>query len=135
MLAAVFIAETVPDFGPLMSIVGGSTMSLTSLIFPCFFYLYLVVIDKRTPEKNTGDNYEIPMIGTIGGFCATYSGVRDLLTTNFSPPCYVLPFKTNVTTLIDSRTHTNCCGVGQNISVNGNAAEVCSPFLDYYSQF
>ncbi|VDK23595.1 unnamed protein product [Anisakis simplex] len=60
MLAAVFIAETVPDFGPLMSIVGGSTMSLTSLIFPCFFYLYLVVIDKRTPEKNTGDNYEIP---------------------------------------------------------------------------
>lgn len=36
-----FVAETVPNFGPLLGLIGGSTVSLTSLVFPCLFYIYL----------------------------------------------------------------------------------------------
>jgi len=41
MLAAIFVAESIPTFGPMLDLIGGSTLTLLNLIFPCLFYLYL----------------------------------------------------------------------------------------------
>ena len=36
-----FIAETVPSFGAILDLVGGSTVTLLTFIFPPFFYMKL----------------------------------------------------------------------------------------------
>lgn len=41
MLSVVFVAESFPTFGPLLDLVGGSTITLMALIFPAIFYLFL----------------------------------------------------------------------------------------------
>jgi vesicular inhibitory amino acid transporter len=51
LLAVVFVAESVPTFGPVLDLVGGSTLTLTSLVFPCIFYLYISAGDKKASEK------------------------------------------------------------------------------------
>ncbi|KAH7721062.1 Protein Y32F6A.4 [Aphelenchoides avenae] len=47
MLCAVIVAESVPNFGPLLNLVGGSTATQCSLIFPTVFYLYLNAADQE----------------------------------------------------------------------------------------
>lgn len=60
MLAVAFVAESVPSFGPVLGLVGSSTITLTSLIFPCLFYLYLTVGDQIAEEKGKKKIDEIP---------------------------------------------------------------------------
>lgn len=64
MLAVVAVAETVPSFGPVLGLVGSSTLTLTSLVFPCIFYLYLTVGDQIAEEKNK----KIPEIPSVAEF-------------------------------------------------------------------
>lgn len=47
MLAVVCVAETVPNFGVLLDLVGGSTITLMSLIFPIVFNLFLMAACKK----------------------------------------------------------------------------------------
>uniref|UniRef100_A0AC34RNC6 Amino acid transporter transmembrane domain-containing protein n=2 Tax=Panagrolaimus sp. JU765 TaxID=591449 RepID=A0AC34RNC6_9BILA len=47
MVAVVLVAETVPKFGPMLNLVGGSTLTLTSLVFPIFCYLKLAEIERK----------------------------------------------------------------------------------------
>lgn len=60
MLAVVFVAESLPTFGPLLDLVGGSALMLTSLVFPCFFYLYLKVAEQLQEETEKTKNYRRP---------------------------------------------------------------------------
>jgi hypothetical protein len=60
MLAVVAVAETVPTFGPLLQLIGGSTLTLTSICFPCLFYLYLSAIDDS--EKPNTQQVQQPTI-------------------------------------------------------------------------
>lgn len=71
MAIVVFVAESLPTFGnsfmsstpnqsmyfsgPLLDIIGGSTLSLTSIVFPCLFYLYLAANDKKSDEKGKNE--------------------------------------------------------------------------------
>ena len=48
----VFAAESVPTFGPLLDLIGASTITLTSLIFPCIFYLQLRAGELKLAEGN-----------------------------------------------------------------------------------
>ena len=41
MVGVVFVAETIPNFGVLLDLVGGSTLTLMALVFPVIFNLYL----------------------------------------------------------------------------------------------
>ncbi|XP_052090181.1 uncharacterized protein LOC127726766 [Mytilus californianus] len=41
VLVVLFIAESVPHFGAILSLVGGSTTTLLSYVFPCLFYMKL----------------------------------------------------------------------------------------------
>uniref|UniRef100_A0A8R1DRT2 Aa_trans domain-containing protein n=1 Tax=Caenorhabditis japonica TaxID=281687 RepID=A0A8R1DRT2_CAEJA len=149
MIAVVFVAESVPTFGPLLDLVGGSTLTLTSVILPCLFYLYLAAYKKK--EEVTGmPGYEpatwrdvfayndkptliicitIMIIGIVGGGCATFSAIVELTSTQFQMPCYVSAFQHKNTSAITSQT--NCCGPMQNIAVfNGTCS---APNLGFYN--
>lgn len=47
MIAVVITAETVPNFGVLLDLVGGSTITLMALVFPALFNLYLSAARKK----------------------------------------------------------------------------------------
>ncbi|CAB3398185.1 unnamed protein product [Caenorhabditis bovis] len=149
MVAVVFVAESVPTFGPLLDLVGGSTLTLTSVILPCLFYLYLAAYkekERRTGKLGLGPVtfreifvynkfhttiicFCIMLIGLIGGGCATFSAIVELTSTQFSYPCYVSAFMHNNGN--SSTSQTNCCGVGQNITYEGNT---CSdPDYGFYT--
>ncbi|KAL3099536.1 hypothetical protein niasHS_002991 [Heterodera schachtii] len=48
---AIFVAESVPTFGPLLDLSGGSTQSSMSLIFPPICYLFLNAAEKKTEMR------------------------------------------------------------------------------------
>lgn len=37
----IFVALTVPSFGPILNLLGGTTVALTSGVYPCLFNLFL----------------------------------------------------------------------------------------------
>lgn len=46
LFSVLFVAETVPNFGAMINLIGGSTIALCALIFPCLFYLYLTAAEN-----------------------------------------------------------------------------------------
>lgn len=59
MLAVIFTATSIPDFEPVMGIIGGSTVALTSLVFPPLFYLYLSSNEQKTNELESLENISL----------------------------------------------------------------------------
>ncbi|GMT01171.1 hypothetical protein PENTCL1PPCAC_23345, partial [Pristionchus entomophagus] len=47
MIAVLLMALTVPKFGPILDLIGGSTVTLTTMILPGIFYLSLVAGKKK----------------------------------------------------------------------------------------
>ncbi|VDK58862.1 unnamed protein product [Anisakis simplex] len=162
MMAVGFIAETIPNFGPLLDLVGGSTITLTALVFPCLFYLYLSVgedamnsectsaqfeeycdkspsfseVIQRTPKRRLIICAAVITLAIVGGAATTYSAIRELVTTQFSLPCYLRSVM-NALESGDSTgegTSMNCCGLWQNVSRTGDNAR-CSKFIDFYNQY
>jgi len=155
MAATVLVAETVPHFGVLLDLVGGSTITLMALIFPGVFNLYLSAAKNKVHEKRETDDratiYEILTetpklklfanlfvlaIGLIGGAAATYSAMNAMAGAEFSSPCYIRPFLnqnaavapidlTKISTEPLMSGHTNCCGMFKNITRYGNFYENC----------
>ena len=56
MLGVVFVAETVPNFGVLLDLVGGSTITMMALIFPIVFNLFLSAGHKKYAGSIAGPN-------------------------------------------------------------------------------
>ncbi|KAI6170622.1 Amino acid transporter, transmembrane family-containing protein [Aphelenchoides bicaudatus] len=151
MAAVIFVAESVPNFGPVLNLMGASTVTLTCVIFPSVFYLFLKAREEKIMRSQTGVDEGpvsvseminmtdkrilifcsfIIVIGFIGGGAATFSAVREITGTHFETPCYIKPFLHNLRH--DNLTSTNCCGPEQNIAVNGNI-DVCNePDLTFY---
>ncbi|TKR87055.1 hypothetical protein L596_011525 [Steinernema carpocapsae] len=150
MVAVVFVAESLPTFGPLLNLMGGSTVTLTSIVFPCLFYMCIVVAEKKAEYCKKGESLvptlrevieKTPRItliacvaamifGLLGGAAATYSAIRELATTQFTPPCYVTPFIHHDNSNIE-KGHTSCCGQWSNITWHSNQ-DSCSPYKSYY---
>ncbi|KAK0411714.1 hypothetical protein QR680_005801 [Steinernema hermaphroditum] len=150
MVAVVFVAESLPTFGPLLDLMGGSTLTLTSLVFPSLFYMYLLTSEKKREEGyKTAD--EIPSVqevlqhtpritlvfccfvivfGLFGGGAATFSAIRELSTTQFQYPCYVAPFL-NVKGANSDDGHTACCGHFSNVT--WAKADACMKFVKFYN--
>lgn len=89
-----FVAESVPHFGAILSLIGGSTLTLLAYILPPIFYLKLCSmtgdwekIDASLHQKVAC--FEIVLVGSIVGIAATYSAVVSLATSSFSTPCYI----------------------------------------------
>ncbi|CAD5213157.1 unnamed protein product [Bursaphelenchus okinawaensis] len=51
MLIALVIAETFPEFGPLMGLLGATVVSTTSFLFPVLFYIPLREMDQQLSRK------------------------------------------------------------------------------------
>ncbi|XP_060063323.1 uncharacterized protein LOC132543823 [Ylistrum balloti] len=111
-----FIAETIPHFGAILSLVGGSTTTLLAYVCPSVFYLKLcrtphdeelVEADGNMavrPAKLPGTepdgtiiiplwekvlNYEIIAIGLTAGVASTVSAVIGIVQPDtFTVPCY-----------------------------------------------
>lgn len=69
------VSELIPKFGLILSLIGGSTITLLTFVFPCLFYLRL--------EQNISLHikvllYEIIAIGLFGGVASTYSAINAI---------------------------------------------------------
>ncbi|XP_054713396.1 uncharacterized protein LOC129222860 [Uloborus diversus] len=96
MVLVVFIAQSIPRFGKVLNLVGGSTTTLTTAIFPCLFYLKLCSQqnpewpERRIPTYEKVYLWVIMVVGVVGGGIATYSAIVDIAKPeSFNPPCYV----------------------------------------------
>ena len=157
MVAVVIVAESVPNFGPLLDLMGGSTLTLTSIIFPSLFYLYLSAGETKAERlKLRGEKEEefkpltmremydetpkwvvalaavIIAFGIFGGAAATFSAIDELSTTHFTYPCYVTPFIKDGDKANGGQS-TNCCGFSQEVIAHPSHNITCSdPAYDFY---
>ncbi|XP_052090183.1 uncharacterized protein LOC127726769 [Mytilus californianus] len=61
VMVVLFVAESVPHFGAILSLIGGSTTTLLSYILPCVFYLKLAKGSNnqiQTRHKTNGISYQ-----------------------------------------------------------------------------
>ncbi|CAJ0579044.1 unnamed protein product, partial [Mesorhabditis spiculigera] len=151
MIAVVIVAETIPTFGPLLDLVGGSTLTLTSIVFPCVFYLWLAAgkrkaevekgcddgpvsfreMVKYTPRATLYTCLFIIVFGLIGGCAATYSAIKELTSSSvFTTPCYARG-RGFIHADGEDAAHTNCCGHCQNIATRSGVT-CAQPALDFY---
>ncbi|XP_052089874.1 uncharacterized protein LOC127726532 [Mytilus californianus] len=120
VLCALFVAESIPRFGAILALVGGSTTTLLAYICPSVFYLKLCrkprddtapfvrdefIENEESLQKLDTDfievplwekilNYEIIFIGLIAGIASTASAIKDIASpSSFTVPCYVNPNK------------------------------------------
>ncbi|XP_067675356.1 uncharacterized protein [Haliotis asinina] len=90
-----FGAETVPKFGAILALVGGSTISILAFICPPLFYLKLAKMEGDwekidVPLHKRVALYEIVLVGLVAGVASTYSAFAGLLSPGaFTVPCYV----------------------------------------------
>lgn len=95
VLGMVFVGETVPQFGYILSLVGGSTITLLTFVFPSFFYIKLcsqsglLWSKRRISMFEKVYMWELIVIGLVGGSASTYSAVVAIFGPNsFTKPCY-----------------------------------------------
>jgi len=92
-----FIAETVPSFGAILDLVGASTVTLLTFVFPPFFYMKLADaskdkkewVERNIPLWERVYCWALILIGIIGGCCATYTAGYNIFNSSLSVPCYI----------------------------------------------
>jgi len=93
-----FIAETVPSFGSILDLVGASTVTLLTFVFPPLFYMKLADASR---SHSSWPERILPMweriycwvlivVGLAGGICATYIALTNIFTSSMSVPCYLM---------------------------------------------
>ncbi|WKX89429.1 hypothetical protein Q1695_008803 [Nippostrongylus brasiliensis] len=147
LFGIIFTAESIPHFGVFLDLVGGSTITLMTMLLPSVFYLFLFASHKKrqdlintmqispdSPDNQLAGFVDIwrytskPMLmfniaslvfGFIGGLAASSSAVMELLSARMVPPCYVQWFTTGLESTHVAGVSTQCCGPFSNITVNG----------------
>ncbi|XP_054275599.1 uncharacterized protein LOC128994825 [Macrosteles quadrilineatus] len=95
VLLMIVVGETIPEFGKILALVGGSSITLCTFILPPYFYMRLCD-QKRAdwPERlipwyERGYMWVLIIIGLVGGVCCTYSAGHSILSANsLTTPCY-----------------------------------------------
>jgi len=95
--ALLFIAETVPSFGAILNLVGGSTVTLLTFVFPPLFYMKIAdatigakgCTERRIPMWERVYCWVLIVIGIAGGVCATVNAFKDIISAEFASPCYI----------------------------------------------
>jgi len=93
-----FIAETVPSFGAILDLIGASTVTLLTFIFPPYFYMRLADasldkkewLDRKLPLWERIYCWVLIIIGLAGGVCATVIAVRNIVGGFSVVPCYMM---------------------------------------------
>ena len=99
MCLILFIAETLPNFGAILGLIGGSTITLLTFVFPPTFYMLLMSRNSNSGKERSATtalqwlerSYCVALvaIGVFGGCLASYSASKELFKTEFKLPCYV----------------------------------------------
>ncbi|KAK6738917.1 hypothetical protein RB195_020796 [Necator americanus] len=131
LILVLFVGLSVPDFSPVMNLVGASTIPIGCVVLPSLFYLYseaatedewrkghtpsLMNVIRRTDKTVLIINFFILGVAVVGGVLGTMQGLEKIAKAEFSAPCYVRAFTSdyyNSTFTIKQ----NCCGRFRNIS-------------------
>ncbi|GFN75567.1 LOW QUALITY PROTEIN: amino acid transporter antl1-like isoform x1 [Plakobranchus ocellatus] len=89
-----FTSLTVPQFGAILSLIGGSTFTALVFVLPPVLYLRLCSM------KGPWDTVEIPLhikvacveiivVGTLAGVASTLTALKAITYSEFSKPCYL----------------------------------------------
>lgn len=92
-----FISETIPNFGSILDLVGGSTVTMLTFIFPPIFYIRLCQMSKLNPKWKPREVSTVEMVycialitmGVAGGGAATYNAIKNIVSDFKVAPCYV----------------------------------------------
>jgi len=106
VLCLLFIAESVPSFGAILDLVGASTVTLLTFVFPPFFYMRLS--DASIGNNNGWPERKIPIweraycwiliaVGIAGGALATFMAINNIFGAEFTTPCYLQDMSQNMT--------------------------------------
>ncbi|CAI4221482.1 unnamed protein product [Auanema sp. JU1783] len=141
LILVLFVGLSVPDFSPVMNIVGASTIPIGCVFLPSLFYLWCEATEedewrkghipslrdviRRTDSTVLIINLFMLGIALVGGCVGTYVGIEKLKDAEFSAPCYVRPFIEDVSSTTFSISQ-RCCGAYWNVSTYGTP-EICSP--------
>lgn len=155
MAAVVCIAVSMPSFGVLLDLVGGSTITLMALFFPAIFNLYLrasankynnQIADDDEPTltfsemihytsiKNLILNGIVIAVSVVGGLSATYSAVNAMMASDYATPCWwglFAEIPENIVHQVSVNASMNCCGEFRNVSRYGT--EFCMDPASYVS--
>ncbi|CAI5446061.1 unnamed protein product [Caenorhabditis angaria] len=129
-----FIALSIPHFGPLLDLFGASLFVMMTLVFPPIFYLSLRTqeidnfekrptieeIIKKTPKYILFINGIVLAFGIIGGILATITSLIKLFDEKMAAPCYIQYFSGNGLEFSGNNVGAvNCCGSNFNLTVSG----------------
>uniref|UniRef100_A0A0R3S6Q7 Aa_trans domain-containing protein n=1 Tax=Elaeophora elaphi TaxID=1147741 RepID=A0A0R3S6Q7_9BILA len=106
ILAILFAAETVPKFGPILNVIGGSTVALTSTLLPLVYNNYLIAsvhdpitntykrptfmqVLRRNSKSKLLFDFVVVTISVFFGIGTTYIAVVDTVSTDYTMPCYL----------------------------------------------
>ncbi|XP_005091906.3 amino acid transporter AVT3B [Aplysia californica] len=90
-----FVAETIPKFGTLLSLIGGSTITMMAFVCPPLFYLKLCSMKGHWPQIVVPLHQkvlllEILIVGSVVGLMSTFSSVQSMASPDsFTVPCYI----------------------------------------------
>ncbi|XP_033741068.1 amino acid transporter AVT1A-like [Pecten maximus] len=101
--SVLFVAETLPEFNSLLSLIGGSSLTLLDFICPIMFHMKMCKMSLESDRRDVNNrsivhiplwrkvlNYEILAIGVLAGLAASVSAVINIVSPDsFSMPCYV----------------------------------------------
>ncbi|CAD5222423.1 unnamed protein product [Bursaphelenchus xylophilus] len=129
MAFVVLVAETVPNFGVLLDLVGGSTITLMALVFPVVFNLFLSTgkakhggyiaaqeedppslaeVWKYTPSSKKLIFSLILVFAVCGGTAGTVSAMNAMFNSEFSAPCYAGIFSKQLDApVLEEQLHNN----------------------------
>ncbi|KHJ88598.1 transmembrane amino acid transporter protein [Oesophagostomum dentatum] len=148
LLGCIFTAESIPHFGVFLDLVGGSTITLMTMLLPSVFYLFLFASEKKrlhlintmqvspdSPDDQLASITDIlrytskPVLffnlasfgetfGLIGGVAASTAAIAELLDAKMAPPCYITWFTSGLNMAPTPSGSVHCCGPFRNITVN-----------------
>lgn len=97
VLLMVVVGETIPQFSKIITLVGGSTVTLLTFVLPNLFYMKLCDQEstewpkRKIPLHMRVFMWELIAIGLVGGAAATYSAFHSIFSgSSISKPCYWL---------------------------------------------
>jgi len=98
VIILLYIAESIPSFGSILELVGASTVTLLTFVFPPLFYMKLADasigrkewVQRKLPTWERIYCWVLIIIGIAGGCCATYTAVWNIVVTSFAMPCYLM---------------------------------------------
>ncbi|XP_050430990.1 uncharacterized protein LOC126839630 isoform X2 [Adelges cooleyi] len=91
----VLLGESIPNFGKLVALIGGSTVTMSTFVLPSLLHMKLCSqTNPLWPERQIAWHskmymWEIIIVGILGGIASTYAAVVAIVNMDsFTKPCY-----------------------------------------------